>query len=351
MGKQTYYRALNRNEKIPYNQTNTESEDRLFFNEPVIENIMQYIERIDILINKENENNLKIAKNISLSAYRSKIFFYDNKKDFNFQTVNTINDFIDNDIPYQEFKLKRHVFENVGYNLSQLMTFIIKCENIYNNKEADIFVGKLLKKYGLEKYISKVLSNINIACGSTFIANYDLNWMKSLHDKDFYIKINRLVRDWLKTHNYDSLKTAKLYYEYNSNHKRTWDFKKEIKALVLRRRYGKTIIPHPETTSFWAVFPNARHWFIDDIMNNIISHNSKTDEHFKKYLQHLVKKDISVNKMLEVLSKLNVDKDVIDSLLEDGKFMWEDISLHNIGNYDYLSKEDEENFEDNFLTN
>ena len=146
MGKQTYYRALNRNEKIPYNQTNTESEDRLFFNEPVIENIMQYIERIDILINKENENNLKIAKNISLSAYRSKIFFYDNKKDFNFQTVNTINDFIENNIPYQEFKLKRQVFENVGYNLSQLMTFIINCENIYNNKEADIFVGKLLKK-------------------------------------------------------------------------------------------------------------------------------------------------------------------------------------------------------------
>ena len=77
-----------------------QSEDRLLSNEPVIEGISRFIERIDILAPKSENGNMKqgtinsIYKilRISKNNYAGKVFVYDNERDFNMpRSANFIN--------------------------------------------------------------------------------------------------------------------------------------------------------------------------------------------------------------------------------------------------------------------
>lgn len=309
MGKHYYYKQKN----VPSIQQQTENEDRLFSNDPVIEGIKSYIERVDILIDLKEKEDMKLAKYISVHGRDIKISFYDNEKDFNFQTENTINNAVYR-LKYDSSLLSGDDSEDWYYGLNELMTFIITCEGIKKWDHINQFIGVTLKKYGLEKAISYVIKNCrSFLWNRSFMENFLPNSIMSTSNKDVYIKVNRLLRDWLRKHNYKNLQTARYKYFISQNKWRyfTIDYNKKLNVLVYTTEHkSKKIILHPDKTSFWEIFPNERHWFVDDVLNNIRTHNSKSDEHFKKYLQHLVRKNISVSEMMDVLNKLDIDDGV-----------------------------------------
>jgi hypothetical protein len=91
-------------------QKNVEAEDRLFSNQRYIKHIERYIKRIDILVDEywrleENEygtTNLEYLWHI-LQNFDEEypIFVYNNRKDFDLQNNNTINDWI-TEMTYEE---------------------------------------------------------------------------------------------------------------------------------------------------------------------------------------------------------------------------------------------------------
>ena len=114
------YMNPNKNGKILYNkisphmdnfQKNVEAEDRLFSNKRYIKHIERYIKRIDILVDddwrleEENEDgttNLEYLWHIlqNFEDYYP-IYVYNNRKDFDLQNNNTINDWI-TEMSYEE---------------------------------------------------------------------------------------------------------------------------------------------------------------------------------------------------------------------------------------------------------
>jgi hypothetical protein len=146
---------------------------------------------------------------------------------------------------------------------------------------------------------------------------------------------------------FNTIKDAKKHYSRISTI--AYDFQKVIRCLVMKSGYRKTIIMNPETVSFWSVFPNERHWFIDDILNNIEGHGSKSDEHFKKYLQHLVRNNIPLLKMLEILDRMRISSETKASIINDAKFEYVDLKYGDSYNYSFLSDKDEKEFEKLFM--
>lgn len=92
-------------------QTSVEAEDRLFSNKQYIEHIERYIKRIDILVDKDwplEEENVDGTTNLEylwhiLQNFDEEypIFVYNNRKDFDLQNNNTINDWI-TEMTYEE---------------------------------------------------------------------------------------------------------------------------------------------------------------------------------------------------------------------------------------------------------
>jgi hypothetical protein len=75
-------------------QQEVESEDRIFSNKKYLSDINRYIRRIDILFSNDllrSKGYVEMLDDIIHSYMKDKIFVYDNERDFNFQTNNTIN--------------------------------------------------------------------------------------------------------------------------------------------------------------------------------------------------------------------------------------------------------------------
>lgn len=92
-------------------QKQVEAEDRLFSNKRYIKHIERYIERIDILVDEYwplEEENVDGTTNLEYLWYilqnfdeEYPIFVYNNRKDFDLQNNNTINDWI-TEMTYEE---------------------------------------------------------------------------------------------------------------------------------------------------------------------------------------------------------------------------------------------------------
>ena len=344
LGLHSYYNGVRGEKNISPTQRSTENEDRLFHTDPVIENIHQYIDRIDILLDVVNEKTLGYSKYMKMTKCGRVMFFYDNEKDFNYQTKNTINDKIER--ADYDIRVEHDGYTNLPYKLSMLMQFFLSCDkninDIYSQKECASFIGGLLKKYGFEKYISAVLKDVNVYdIGTNRVKEFNPNDIISEINKEDYIKINIMMRDWLHSNKFKNFREAKVSY-INSVNQPQYDYNKQIIALVFNdENGGRKIIPNPETISFWKKFPNVKHWFVDDIYNNIKSHKSKTDEKFKFYLQRLTRKNISISNMVEILNKLNIDNNVLLELI-GGTFTYEKIGYDDIRNFDnYMYDYDE----------
>ena len=351
MGKQFYYRDMRDNGRKDTTQSRTENEDRILYNKPYIDGFKEYVTRIDILADKNSiEKEMPYLIRLAHTKY---IYIYNNKKDFNFQTQNTINDEIINEGDYTQ-----HITGNervipkgiIGDELARILTFMLEFEYDSNYKDK---YGILLCKYGLERYnkfvYSKVQRGINL--NDVYISR-SLRVIHQSHDVDAWIKTSQMVMDFFKRHKFANEREfmTALHNKNLRRYKRPekdWD--KRIEVLVfITHSNRKTIIVHPNTDSFWSLCPNTRGWLIDDIMSNIESHNSKSDEHFRKYLQHLVRNEVPISHMIQFFDKLKVPQYVIDNLL-GGYFETRELTYEDSWRYNYLSEEDKEEFENMFV--
>ena len=114
--------------------------------------------------------------------------------------------------------------------------------------------------------------------------------------------------------------------------------------------WGNTIILHPEKTLFWDIqdVSNNRKFFVSDIERNVISHKSKNDESFYKYIQHFAKGKVTVTQMLDFLSKLNIQEEDIVDYLFGGKFIIFPINYFSINNQKYINETDKQELEKMF---
>ena len=161
MGKYGYLKSNLGLTKDKQEHIRDEAEDRLFSNKSSIEPAHKYIKRIDIIMtdinDKTDENYLNIS-NLLIGRYRSLVFVYDNLNDFNKQSNNTINKIITDD--YSTYRKGVYDYDNVKSNddlINLVLAAILKGES--NNPIQDS--AKLLKQYGLDKYLKNGLLKNN----------------------------------------------------------------------------------------------------------------------------------------------------------------------------------------------
>lgn len=341
MGKQSYYNNPDQSFDTKQHHTDAESEDRLYSNEPTIYNIHNYIKRIDVIINAENETQVHYAFLMLTSMLRNFIHVYDNIKDFDNQSDNTINETITSLENYGKFSktTPNDSFDRTLYNgeLSKILQLMLRGETDDKNMKQE--AAKLLKQYNLENYINKgVLNNLNhnFFGGIKSLIEEVSNDMSGLSRKpsEETQKIVKMFTDYFKKNN---LKTYTDLYKYKLqlglgteyDTAKFVDKNKTIKFLTFKDpwKWKEIIIPNPNKTSFWF-FIEDREEFINNLYNETLDkHNSKDDDSYYKYLQHLAKNNVSVTQMLSILNKLGINGHELEQITgRRESFQYEDLS-------------------------
>lgn len=310
-------------------QPNVESEDRIFSNEPVLHNARNYIKRVDIIVNKDDKYNLALAYRV-LMKYGGITFIYDNLKDFNLQSKNTINNQLrDNDSYFDEFYyngpniMEKCLSVDTVADVVYLMLLGEVDEKNYNKE-----VGSLLRKYNLEKYLCKELFNrirfgYNTLFNKVDTVQNDLQYVSRNPSKDGY-SLLKMWTTYFKNHNF---RTYKDFTDYkNKITKANKNYSNEKKRFMVIN--DRIIVPNPNETSFWLIYPNKRD-FVEDLYYEVENYGSRDKVSFKKYLQHLTHNDISITNMLDILNKLNVDVESFFNI----RIEYRDLDLYDIDGY------------------
>ena len=348
--KGKYYKKVQRiNPEIQHHRDN-EIEDRLFTNKPIIDNIRDYIKRVDIFISPNQEGNeMVLATLVQLSVrYSSIVSIYDNLNDFDKQSENTINEkYCDSELWHKYSNLtpldRDKVDVNFIANVCSLITLLDNKDEVNRNK------ALLLKKYGLEKYTSAALKKNNFWGLEGLIQNImsDSQNVSKSPSRDGQL-ILKMLSDFLRKNGYKSLRDAfaKMKKEIDIKYKSGYDWDSidtETPRTIKILEYGsrKYIINNDSDTDFWHIFDlDGKSWkynFIDNFIYNleggylgdtwksVIRGGINT---FKKYLQNLAHKKVTLNEMFSLFERLGIDpKTAINETI--GEF-----SIYNIeGNY------------------
>ena len=354
MGKQSYYRD-NKDFKTRQQHIDNEMEDRLVSNDQTIENFSRYIERIDIILDSESEyyeQYVYYAFSILMTSYGRFCNFYDNINDFERQSENTINKWIlDNGMNYKlEYDFRDRGKSSVGMFLSYAIPIIIQDGSDYKNYAKD--AAALLKKYNLGKYMgSGILKDITQRWGrpESYIDNISIE-MRNVSKENTQDGLNamKLWTDWMQEHGLKNLYDVVKYLKgrtKNGNERLSIDYGKSINVV----RFADFIIPEPDKTSFWSIYPYKED-FINDVFRYGV-HNSKSDDSFYKFLQHLAKNNPSVTYIKNMLNKLQIDDEKIFNMFgcdfKDETVKWNDIysDVYRLPEYPNLGKDDDKNYE------
>ena len=362
MGKNNYFANPENNgsKKIDYYQSRTENEDRLFSNEPVIYNFHKYIKRIDVLVNRDNENEMKYGQMFTFSQFRKLIHIYDNENDFNNQSKDEINGIFE----FDNTRISKMSMSNRSRdNILDIIYFMSVIDDVpYTDLKK--YCATNLKQYGLEKYIDYIVNGIS---GKDHYRIGDLSIkdeIKRLHqesgDMEDYAKTSRMVRDFFQKYGFDNENDAKEYAKkyytekYNRLHgRKNFDYDKKINLLALFLNGDKLLLPFPDKTPFFDVFPFSKGVLLDEVPYYVNSHKSKDDESFKKYLMHLVKSNVSITNMLQIIKKLDINDDLKESLLNYGEFKYVDLMYDDVlwGHFRYINNKEKDYVEDLFVKN
>ncbi len=356
MGKQSYYDKEKYN-KVDYYQSSTENEDRIYSDVPFIKNASKYIKRIDILCkNLDNNVNLSYLYHILLSSKSNIIYIYNNEKDFNYQTDNTINSEIsDNSNLYKTIPNSHNYKDAVSYGLSHMLSFFILVDKQFNDYKG--YCAKMLRKYNLDDYIPNVLNGINIHMNIDDIDSTVLDGIRTNGDNFVYENSFLMLRDFLRDRGFRNIIDAVRFVNNRHNRNKWSDFDYDLEVDVFAfqpngntNRYGNTIILHPDKTLFWSIeeFQHAKKYFINDIERSIRSHKSGNDEKFYKYLQHMVKGKITVSAMLSFLSKLDTNEENIIDYIFSGSFKMIKMKYNYIDDQKYVNDSDKNELEEKF---
>lgn len=202
IGKESYYKSS----PIPSVQTSTESEDRIYSDTPTIENIWKYIKRIDILYNNsDTEVKPAIISNI-LRKYDigNKIFVYDNRKDFNFQTSKYVNaNYLNDTTDLQLFgKSMLYPSSDIPEGLINILCFMVRKEGIRDKGSAGEYIKNILNQYDMGNYVTGVLNQlVKIDLNRPpeyFKAGNHMGNLSRFGNKSVYIKVGKMLNDFCR---------------------------------------------------------------------------------------------------------------------------------------------------------
>ena len=203
-----YYKKVQSIPSSIQHHPDNEIEDRLFTNKPIIDNVLKYINRIDILINKEkdkSEETLVALSQLSIN-YSSIVHMYDNVIDFDRQTDNTVNKQYQDFGKYGMLSPRSHRRENIDFlnNICVLSTFF-DSNDVAKKKKA-----LLLKKYGFEKYIRIILKKRDNLYGINVLFNSlmcDSQNVSKNPTREGQIML-KMLNDFLRMNGFSSLEDA-----------------------------------------------------------------------------------------------------------------------------------------------
>lgn len=334
-----------------------EFEDRLYSNEPYIENANRYIKKISILYEESSYESVNATVYhilLCASQWGIEVAVFDNEKDFNNpRSTNTINDKIKSKI--ELFDVNPYRFshkDELNRYLPNVIDFCVTLENIQFD-EISKYVNNLLKTYNLERYSKTIIEYVKKQAYRYKAELPYLDNLNTISNKDNYILICKILRDVLKKYNLRNVDEANKYWRDKRTTKsqyNDYDTNKVVKVLCFEQSYNTKAILNPESTPFWSIFniKDVKYYksrFIEVLTNHdeyygVRSHKSKDNNSFDKYIKHLaISNKTTVLQMLDILKKIDYDGDVIDWIF-DGTFVEKEIQYWDA--WKYASNEAEE---------
>ena len=308
--------------------TNFEFEDRIFSETPSLP--LKYIKRVDCLVNKiapVDKAILTLAKDNGVN-----VFFYNSERDFILQTENVINKEIlmsDGEFEEEPERIRPEYKERSAIDIIATlcgMLFYTKphfSSGDYTRIESETM--DVLSKFGLEKFYKLVIDKIpekirwvEEACSTMSDRlrklNTDSNTKTNFSDN--VMLLGQYVLNSYGVNNFGALRT------YFSNY---WNNKKENDRVV-QDSVKCVMYSYWGSDSWDMVIGDRKFWewfdkgqFYDEISRQldndefnkqygeapVITHKSKTNESFKKYLQHIMHNDnLSLYDGSVILSKI-----------------------------------------------
>lgn len=338
MGKWHYMKddgfGLTRNKQ---RHPNDEAEDRLYSSIPSIQGAHNFIKRIDVIISDtsdKNYSNYIQAKNLLSTKFSQRIFIYDNLKDFNYQTENTINNVLFDDMDnFNHAILRRHretYLDNDSINV--VLAAILSGES-GNIKEDS---AKLLKKYGLTSYIYKgVMKSPN-----KYLSFPYTNYQELAHSLSYTLsnlsvqpssdksKLLEMITDYFKRRHLKTMGDFIKYKELNTSSSNNAqninrlidmgiiDGDKEINALLVRQTatYKEIVVTDPYQVKVKDINPdteNMAYFFINSTEENM---KSDTYDAYEKYIKRIFAKNPSLGQIMDMLRNLGYADKMIDML-------------------------------------
>lgn len=291
---------------------NFEYEDRIFSSTPSLE--LKYVKRVDCLI----QNIAPIYKAILSFANRDgvSVFFYNNEKDFILQTENTLNQEIImsdgkfEEEPEQEGRAEykeRHLIDIIATLCGMLYYFDAFNDELLGNKTISV-----LKKFGLERFYEPVIKLLpkkkmwaDGSCDSMSSDIRRLNTNRFLKS-DLSDNVMLLAQYVLRVYGVNNFNALRMYFDKNKNGKKKEDNITQDSVKCVAYSYdwdGRSVYITLGNKKFWEWFDKDQFYndisrqLDDDEWNQqygetpVITHKSKSNESFKKYLQHLMYND------------------------------------------------------------
>lgn len=314
-----------------------EAEDRLYSPNSSIPNAHEYIKRIDVILTKPNEDNYTNyinAKNLLFTKFARITFIYDNLKDFNAQSENTINKVLNDD--YESFGKANYVRPMVKYLSNDQINIVLAAILSGESDNIKQDSAKLLKDYGLEKYIKKgVFKNKNE------YFDYPYNDFTRLADRLSYTltdlskkpsedksKLLQMISNYFKKNKLKSYKDYVHFKELNTAQSQNYgivtklvrqgviDDKKEINALLIRNvdTYDYLIVTDPNKVRVGDIdndLENIAYTFINYTEDNM---KSDTYDSYEKYIKKVFSKNPTLGTVIEMLKKLGYSDDLTNML-------------------------------------
>ena len=332
-----------------------EYEDRLFSNEPYIENADKYIRRITMYVKYEKDYDIiqeciQLCGNLGID-----ISVYSNEKDFNNpKSVNTINgEILKMNFPKTENNINPLFAERDIRLLFDIVYFCVLLEDIsyFNIGE---YAESLGERYGLEIDINRCVDYIQNKMTSYINGLPEIS-RREMRDSDNYGVYFRILRDVLRKYGLRDVNEAnrlwmKRKFAKPADHYENFDTEKTIRLLCWSQGEGQyRAIINPDKTPFWSLFePYVKERFIEKLTTHdydygVRSHKSKDNESFNKYIKHLTMNPrISVSEMLKILDRIDYyEEDIIDEIFW-GKFVERDINYWECWKYAYSPEEEKE---------
>lgn len=328
MGKQSYYEPGS-GEPFSKSHSRFEYEDRIFSVSESISPASKYISRVDIYFPEGDENTREMLSNAKFPEVETR--YYTSLRDFSIQSDNYLS--YDDICRGLKFSYQKHS-EFISNDKQTVLEYFGNVMRFISDTPKEDG-GTMMREYHLEKYMPFYMKGINSPQWSraSELVYSLLNHMTALSrepDRDGSL-ILRMISDLFREYGFKSGRDVAQYCSRNTySREREQKMAEELQGLwgsVLSKEfpvvlYRGVLSIDPERTDFWDFYTSGKSHnerksaisiFIDNLHYYVTSgnydanpHKSKDDEYFKKYLQHIAIKGVTVSKMMDILDKLNV---------------------------------------------